>query len=287
MKRCDCSITRSVSAWSRAAESEACAARARARAAFYIWVSMRTAMRYGIAMICVIDETESLVIIDKPSGLIVHRDGRNDELSVSEWVGQTFPKCRGVGGEWVSPQGESIALNGAVHRLDRETSGVLLIAKTQEMFEYLRAAFKARQIEKTYRAIVYGHMREESGEIIAEVVRTKTVPRRWEARPCEPEDVRAAITEWRVLSRVGTGEDAATHLELSPKTGRTHQLRVHLASIGYPIVGDKLYANGREPIRGMTRLALHAYQIAVTIQGKRHSFSAPEPGVFARAMQDK
>ncbi len=222
----------------------------------------------------VIAERDGVIVLDKPAGLISHRDGRNDEPSVSAWLGEQFPECRGVGGDWVSPQGEAIALNGLVHRLDKNTSGILLAAKTQDTFDALRLAFKERRITKTYRALVYGHVAEDTGTIVAEIMRTKEVPRRWAAQPCTLDDVRAAITEWRVLSRTGAGEDAATVLELTPKTGRTHQLRVHLSSIGHSIVGDALYAAGRAPIHGVTRLALHAYSITVPLETDE-TFVAP------------
>jgi len=231
----------------------------------------------------IVAETDALIAIDKPPGLIAHRDGRNIEPSVSERLGEMFPQCRGIGGDWVSPQGEAIPLNGLVHRLDRETSGILLAAKTQEEFDRLRGEFKARRVQKRYRAFVRGHVAREQGEIIAEIVRTTERPRRWAARPCEAADTRAAITEYATIVRVtGAPGELATYVALSPKTGRTHQLRVHLASIGYPIVGDRLYGPD-EPLLGFTRLALHASEITVPMADGLATYVAPLPQDFINA----
>lgn len=223
-----------------------------------------------------IAETAEVLVLDKPAGLIVHRDGRTEERSVAEWLSERYPALHGIGGDWLSPQGEKIALNGIVHRLDRSTSGVLLVAKTQEMFDYLKSEFKARRVEKRYLAYVYGEVRGE-GRIVAEIVRSSDVPKRWYARATTEADARAAITDWRVVGM----RDGATLLELFPRTGRTHQLRVHLAHIGHPIVGDTVYAPEHASVLGFERPALHAASIALTLpSGERVSFEAPLPPDF-------
>jgi 23S rRNA pseudouridine1911/1915/1917 synthase len=236
-------------------------------------------------MIRVIAEGAAWIALDKPAGMIAHRDGRNTEPSVSEWLHDEYTECRGVGGAWVSPQGEAIALNGLVHRLDKDTSGVLIAAKTQEMFDYLRGEFKARRVLKRYRAFIYGHPQAESGEIVAEIIRTNERPRRWAARPCSRDDARAAISEWAAIVRMydPVMHDPATYLALSPKTGRTHQLRVHLASIGHPVVGDRLYAPEHAGIFGFQRLALHASELTLSIDGAERTFVAPLPRDFIAA----
>lgn len=225
----------------------------------------------------VISETGDVLVLNKPAGLIVHSDGRTVEPSVAEWVAEKYPALASVGEPWVSPQGESVRVCGVVHRLDRTTSGVLLVAKTPEMFSYLKGEFKARRIEKTYHALVYGNVEGESGRIVAEIARTGTAPKRWYAKPREQNHPRAAITDWRVLKRFETDGEPVTYLELSPKTGRTHQLRVHLASIGHPIVGDHLYAPEKPALFGFTRPALHAYGVSLSIEGQSHTFTAPLP----------
>lgn len=227
-----------------------------------------------------IEENEWLIAIDKPAGLIVHSDGRTIEPSLADWIGENYPALRGIGGGWASPQDEKIALNGIVHRLDRGTSGVIIAAKTEKMFEYLKKEFKERRVEKKYLALVYGTFEEVEGTIIAEIMRSKVPPKRWYSRQCEIDDPRAAITEWRVLE----SKDDVSLLELSPKTGRTHQIRVHLVSIGHAIVADHLYAVDREAILGFTRPALHAKSISLTLpSGTRVTYEAPMPEDFLRA----
>jgi 23S rRNA pseudouridine1911/1915/1917 synthase len=234
----------------------------------------------------VLSETSDVLILNKPAGLIVHSDGRTVEPSVAEWVAEKYPTLADVGEPWVSPQGESVRVCGVVHRLDRTTSGVLLVAKTPEMFLYLKGEFKARRVEKMYHALVYGNVKGESGRIVAEIARTSTPPKRWYAKSREESHLRAAITDWRVLKRFETGGEPVTYLELSPKTGRTHQLRVHLASIGHPIIGDHLYAEGKPTLFGFTRPALHAYCISLTLDGAREMFTAPLPQDFEDALRE-
>lgn len=229
----------------------------------------------------VIAEKEHLLALAKPAGLIVHRDGRNEEPSLCEWVGERYPALRGVGGAWVSPQGEEIPLNGVVHRLDKQTSGVVLVAKDEETFAALKAEFKARRVKKTYLAYVHGHI-AEAGEIVAEIARTSGVPRRWYAKPCTKNSPRAAITEWRLVNHLSAenGEPVSL-IGVWPKTGRTHQIRVHLASIGHPIIADTLYGSG-ESLSGFTRLALHALSVELTVHGEHVVFKAPLPECFSQ-----
>lgn len=233
----------------------------------------------------VVAEAPEYLVLDKPAGLICHSDGRTVEASVAEWLAEHYPETQAVGEPWVSPQGEVVPVCGLVHRLDRTTSGVLIVARTRDMWDYLRSEFKARRVEKEYRAVVYGHVSGERGRIVAEIARSGDKPKRWYAKDCDESHIRAAITEWHVLSR-GTSPEGEpyTHLALFPKTGRTHQLRVHLAHIGHPIVADHLYAPHQAPILGFSRPALHAYAISFALsQGERVRNEAQLPEGFALA----
>lgn len=222
----------------------------------------------------VIAQNEWLIAIDKPAGLIVHSDGRTEEPSLAEWIAEHFPALCGVGGFWVSPQGERIALNGLVHRLDRSTSGVVLAAKTSESFTYLKNEFKARRVQKTYVALLGGILAEESGTTVAEIMRSSEKPKRWYARPCEASDPRAAITDWRVLKR----GSSMTLVEAYPKTGRTHQIRVHFSSIGHPLVGDYLYGGD---VQTRTMPALHACKVSLVLpDGTVGEYVSPTPQYF-------
>lgn len=234
----------------------------------------------------VLAETPELLVLDKPAGRIVHSDGRTEEPSVASWLLEHYPALEAVGEPWVSPQGEEVRVAGVVHRLDRTTSGVLLVAKTPEMFSYLKGELKARRVEKIYRAYVYGHMEAAEGRIVAEIVRSSGSPacagkaRRWYARECDERDVRAALTEWQLLKKV---DGPASYLEIRPRTGRTHQIRVHLAHIGHAIVADHIYAADKPALLGFTRPALHAHSISFSMpSGEKVSYTAPFPGDFAR-----
>ena len=230
----------------------------------------------------ILAETEELLVLDKPSGLIVHSDGRTRESSVADWILKYYPSLAEVGEPWISPQGERVLLPGIVHRLDRTTSGVLLIAKTPKLYAYLKQAFKMRQVEKIYRAYVYGHVGSEQGKIVAEMVRSNEVPKRWYAQACDEASVRAAITEWHLLKKNTDPKtsEPVSYLEIAPKTGRTHQIRVHLASIGHPLVADHLYAAGHASLLEFKRPALHALSISVVLKGTKTTFTAPLPPDF-------
>lgn len=236
----------------------------------------------------VLYEDADVVVIAKPAGLITHSDGRTEEPSVAEWALARYPELRDVGEPWVSPQGETILRPGIVHRLDRDTSGVMILAKTGDAYTFLKQQFGDRSVEKRYRALVYGHPKEDAGVIEAEIVRIRSMPPRWGvARAEESRKHRAAITEWRVLARGAdpTLGEKASYLEVCPQTGRTHQIRVHLKHLGYPVVCDPLYAKGRPCLFGFGRQALHACALSITLpSGKQSAFEAPLPSDFKSAL---
>ncbi len=231
-------------------------------------------------------EDDDVLVINKPAGLIVHSDGRTEEPSVATWAARTYPQMLDVGEPWVSPQGETIPRPGIVHRLDRSTSGVMILAKTPEAYAFLKKQFQDRAIEKEYRAFVYGQPKGERGVIELEIVRVRSVPPRWGVkRAGEEKKNRAAVTEWKVL-RQGRAEngESVSYMELKPKTGRTHQIRVHLKAIQHPIIGDPLYAIGKASLLDFTRPALHAYRLTLTLPGgERKTFEAPLPEDFRKA----
>ncbi|MDE2079152.1 MAG: RluA family pseudouridine synthase [Patescibacteria group bacterium] len=242
----------------------------------------------------VLYEDDDIIVIDKPAGLIVHSDGRTIEPSVAEWAVQRYPALADVGEPWVSPQGETVLRPGIVHRLDRTTSGVMVLAKTNEAHAFLKNEFQSRAVQKEYRAYVYGQPKAERGVIEAEIVRIRATPPRWGVARNEGMVVtkeragRAAVTEWEVFARGAddaTGEKAS-FLAARPKTGRTHQIRVHLQSIHHPVVADHLYAKGRPAILGFARPALHAFQLSLRLpNGAEKTFEAPLPPDFLTAAE--
>ena len=228
-------------------------------------------------------EDEHFLVINKPAGLIVHSDGRTKEKTLADVLMEKYPDIKEVGEVWTTPEGEKIYRPGIVHRLDRDTSGVLIIARDQETFLFLKEQFKNRNVEKKYHAFVYGNIKEDSGVIDKLIGKSKKDFRQWSAQPGVRGVKREAVTEFAVLKRGGE----YTYLELFPKTGRTHQLRVHLKAIHHPIICDKLYAPNRPCALGFSRVALHARYITFPDpKGKVITVEAPLPEGFQNALAE-
>lgn len=219
-------------------------------------------------------QDDYILLIDKPSGLMVHADLRSDVPTLVDWLIEKFPELRGVGeeGKW-----------GIAHRLDRETSGIMIVARTSKALQSLKKQFQGREVRKTYRAFVYGPLKDERGIIDRPIgsARGGVAPRS-AVRPYGK--MREAVTMYR---RIANGIGAA-YVEVFPKTGRTHQIRAHFAAIQHPIVADSQYAPGRPPILHFSRLALHALAISFAhpATGEQVTFEAPLPEEFLRAEKE-
>lgn len=236
----------------------------------------------------IIYEDESVMVIDKPIGWLVHSDGFNVTVStVVEWFLKRVPEARGVGEAGYSTQGDILDRSGVVHRLDRETSGVLILAKTQSAHAWLKQQFQNRLAYKEYRAFVYGRINDRWGTINRPLGRSAKDPRRRSAERGAKGVLREAITEFERLAMGEYQGEAFSYLKLMPKTGRTHQLRAHLRALDRPIVGDTLYGEHKFKSSNnldFTRLALHAYQLDITLPtGNKQSFTAPLPAQFSTA----
>lgn len=203
----------------------------------------------------VIYEDDNVLVVDKPTGVISHARGRYfDEPSVASFVRQK-----------TNQKGER---SGIVHRLDRATSGVMITAKNQETLSFLQKQFSLRKVKKTYMAVIRGAMPTPEGVIDMPIGRNPKVPATFQVT----EAGKHALTRYRTVR----ANDVYTLLELEPETGRTHQLRVHLAELKHPIVGDALYHG--EPAE---RLLLHAASLEITLpNGERTIFTAPLPPDF-------
>lgn len=233
----------------------------------------------------ILKEEKDYIIINKPAGLMVHGDGRSTEKTLCDFLLEKFPEIVGVGEPLKISEEIKIDRPGIVHRLDRETSGVMIIARTQEGFEYLKHEFQERRVHKTYHTFVYGNIREESGVIDSPIGRSKTDFRQWSAGKTARGEMRDAVTEFTVLKRAE--DKTVTFVEARPKTGRTHQIRVHFKSIFHPVVADSLYAPGRENMLGFERLALHARAVEFSdLSGKTVTYEAEYPEDFARAVEE-
>ncbi|MCX6819880.1 MAG: RluA family pseudouridine synthase [Candidatus Adlerbacteria bacterium] len=214
-------------------------------------------------------EDADIIALDKPSGIIVYPDGKHDYPALDAWLEQKY----GVGNFHF------------VHRLDRETSGVLLVARTQEAHAFLKEQFAEREVRKVYRAFVHGVIQDERGVIDKPIgnARGGMGPRSTKQAHGQ---MREALTTFRVIARttLATEGDRASYVEVFPKTGRTHQIRVHFSSIQHPVLSDRLYAPGRPKLLGFERLALHALSITITHpSGEEMTFTAPLPPEFVTA----
>lgn len=226
-------------------------------------------------------ENKNILVINKPAGLVVHSDGKTKEANVCDWLLEKYPEIKDVGEPWVSQSGEVIYRPGIVHRLDRETSGVLVVAKNQESYLNLKSQFQNRETKKTYNAFVYGSVKNDEGVVDRPIGRSKNDFRKWTAERGSRGEMRNALTKYKVEKRC----KEASYIEVSPETGRTHQIRVHMKAIGHPVVCDSLYAPKKEKLLGFERLALHARQIEIKdLKGILLKVEAPLPEDFLQAL---
>ncbi len=205
-------------------------------------------------------EDQWLAVVVKPAGMVVHPAAGNPDGTLVNALLYHLDRLSGVGGE-MRP--------GIVHRLDKDTSGVMLVAKNDEGHLALQRQWAEHTVEKHYRAVVWGRMPRAEGRIDKPIARSKTDRKKMAVDPAG----REAVTEWRVLKEY----PRATLLDVHILTGRTHQIRVHMSSLGHPVLGDPIY--GKNHLKEADRLMLHAYSIAFDHPktGERMVFTAPCP----------
>lgn len=232
-------------------------------------------------------EDKDIVAVNKPAGLVVHPDGKSKGPFLTDWILENYPKTKNVGESVETKDYGIIERPGIVHRLDRDTSGVILIAKTKAGHECLKTQFQDRTINKKYLAFVYGEVKDQFGIINRPIGRSPKDFRRWSATRGARGEMRDAETWYTVLStRVGY-----SFVEVEPKTGRTHQIRVHFKAINHPILHDSLYApekiDDKTKSLGFKRNALHAFSIEFTnCQGKVIKVRADIPKDFVTAITE-
>jgi 23S rRNA pseudouridine1911/1915/1917 synthase len=206
-------------------------------------------MQSLLQKIKIVFEDESFLVIDKPGGLVVHSDGRTEEESLVDWIkmqcneggGEAAARQEKIGNPHTLDSGRYFARWGIVNRLDRETSGIILIAKTPEVFENLQKQFINRTIAKEYSALVWGRVEEKFIKITEPISRHKKDPRIWVCGLTGEEGGRNTTRDAETDLEVESLGEKTTLVKLFPKTGRTHQLRLHTRFIGHPIVGDTKY----------------------------------------------
>ena len=258
-------------------------------------------------------QDKNLIALNKPAGLLVHPvrsrtpddasatsngarpTATNTEKTLSDWLVKKYPEIKNVGDPSIIRQAHDgehrrtmhsgqVTQNrpGIVHRLDKDTSGIIIIARNQKYFEYLKKLFQEHKIKKTYLALVWGEIKNKKGVIEKPIfLKPGTIKRTVHKGKME----KSAITEYekvtsyklQVTSKNKAKEEVFTLLKIIPRTGRTHQIRVHLASIGHPVIGDSLYGPKKNPL-GLERQFLHAKSLEFNLaEGKRIKIEADLP----------
>ncbi|MCJ7523606.1 MAG: RluA family pseudouridine synthase [Candidatus Aminicenantes bacterium] len=218
-------------------------------------------------------EDEWLLVIDKPSGLTVHPGAGEKQETVLDIFRFHYPQISAMADQ---------ERPGIVHRLDKDTSGVLILAKSEEALERMQELFQEREMQKTYLALVKGRLRFLNGTIDLPLGRSLKHRARFEVVGEDREDRRDAVTDFSVIRAF----EKFSYVRLMPHTGRTHQLRVHLAHFGNPVLGDILYGNRKQ--LELPRLALHAYQIEFVhpFTGNGIRVTSPLPADLRRYIMD-
>ena len=224
----------------------------------------------------IIFEDKEILLLNKPSGVVVNRANSTKDITIQDWL-EKYLKLEdgGIGGR-----------AGIVHRLDKATSGVLIVAKTKEAFDNLQKQFKERLVEKSYQCLVHGKLDIKKGQITAPVGRLPWNKERFGVLP----GGRSAETNYEVISYHKNSKEIFSLVSVFPKTGRTHQIRIHMKYLGYPLVADEFYA-GRKTSRDdqtwCPRLFLHAQSISFAHPktNKQLSFQANLPSDLGKALQ--
>ena len=217
----------------------------------------------------IVFEDEHICVINKPRGMVVHPAAGNESGTLVNALLYHFGDLSSIGGE-IRP--------GIVHRIDKMTSGLLVVAKNDLAHERLARQFADHSAHRSYIALVAGNLKEDSGTVDAPIGRHPTDRKRMAV----VDNGRRAVTHYRVLYRFS----AVTVLSLELETGRTHQIRVHMAHIHHPVVGDQVYSNGKNAL-GMEGQALHGWRLQLRhpVTGEHLSFAAPLPEDMQRALK--
>ena len=224
-------------------------------------------------------EDDAVLVVDKPAGMVVHPAAGNSRGTLVNALQFHCGRLSSVGG---------LMRPGIVHRLDKGTSGLMVIAKTDEAHRHLSEQFKKRRVSKHYTVLVHGDLREDEGVIDAPVGRHPVERKKMSTASRRG---KAALTRWRVLERYGD----CTLLEAQIETGRTHQIRVHLGAMGHPVVGDAVYGGSkraadspalRAALKRLPRQALHAGRLSFLhpLTGRVMSFESPLPADMAEVI---
>lgn len=233
-------------------------------------------------------ENEDVVVIEKPAGMVANDAESVRGETVQQWFGGKYKIGLPDGkttedNSWGTS--EFLEKGGIVHRLDKDTSGVMILAKNESAYTFLKKQFLERKTEKKYMALVHGGFRDESGEVAKPLMRH---PRDRQRFTVGGDPVRTAITEWRVVQKYTKNKEPYSLLELFPHTGRTHQLRVHMQYLHHPIVADPIYGFAKrweEDLTWCPRLFLHAQSLKLELPGgEERVFESKLPSELQEAL---
>ena len=235
---------------------------------------------------------DDIIVVSKPAGMPVHEAKHSTDRTLVDWLLERFPEIENVG-DVPADEAQAIARvqaihlyrPGIVHRLDKLTSGVMVVARNQESFLRLKELFRSRAVIKVYLALACGHLKERRGTITGALGRLASSPTKMGVLGARggirmPKE---AVTEYAVLEQFS----AAALLEVRPKTGRMHQIRVHLASIGHPVAGDVVYGGKNVCFKELKRQFLHAATLSFAFrEGQMLSFSAELPEELEELLEE-
>lgn len=235
-------------------------------------------MSRAVFDIPVVFEEKDFVVLNKPAGVLVHATRGHEALAptVVDFVLRKYPEARSVGDD---PETRP----GIVHRLDKDTSGVLVVARTKDFFSHLKGLFQKSMVRKTYCALVWGRVPLEGVINMPIGLKPGSVKRSGRARNMKM--IKEAVTEYAAILRFTYEEDDFSFVRVFPKTGRTHQIRVHFLEIHHPIVGDQLYGKKKNPWN-LERQFLHAESIEFPMpDGRRFRIDAELPDELKRILK--
>ncbi len=222
-------------------------------------------MTYPTESYKVVYKDPDVLVIEKPAGLLVHKvQGKEEETTLADLLVKDFPELVGVGEKPERP--------GIIHRLDKDVSGLMVVARNQAAFDFLKTQFQERTMKKEYIALVHGNLSKDEDTIRLKIARSREKAR-MVARP-ENQEGRDAVTHYAVLDRWRNYDLVSVKIE----TGRTHQIRVHFHALGHPLVGDPLYKIRGIKSKVLGRVFLHATKLTLTLpSGEVKTFESPLP----------
>lgn len=225
-------------------------------------------------MFSIVKEVDDFLVIEKPVGLVVNRSETVVEQTLQDYLEEAF-------NSWSDKSTEFGQRSGIVHRLDKETSGLLLVAKTPEAFDTLKDLFKNRHITKKYIAVVHGHIEEDTLEINLPIIRNPLSRTKFAVS----KDGKEAVTSIEVVKTFSIESNKFCLVNAYPATGRTHQIRVHLTAINHPVVGDTVYSGKNMQKIGIQyfgRLMLHALSLEFEYKSQSYHFESKLPSEFSK-----